>query len=258
MAPASRSSASGQNSPKAGPRLRPSSLVAACFLVLAAVVLAYVGGVMSGRAYAVRHTATAAATRPGAATQPGARGDAGEKPVDLISQGAEAVQDGADAGQRILAPEDLRFARALRNDSANAPEPEPARPVPAMPQATAAAAPGQGAQNAQPGQSAPGGVSTSPFAPAVPEGQAPPPAPAATMFDYVFQVAAFKDEDSVDSLRQRLEGRGLRTRMQRDGKLFLVLVLLRGDAARAAEVPQIMQELHLGQPIVRSRKPAMP
>ena len=46
--------------------------------------------------------------------------------------------------------------------------------------------------------------------------------------------------------------------MQRDGKLFLVLVLLRGDAARAAEVPQIMQELHLGQPIVRSRKPAMP
>ena len=30
------------------------------------------------------------------------------------------------------------------------------------------------------------------------------------------------------------------------------------DAARAAEVPQIMQELHLGQPIVRSRKPAMP
>ena len=220
MAPASRSSASGQNSPKAGPRLRPSSLVAACFLVLAAVVLAYVGGVMSGRAYAVRHTATAAATRPGAATQPGARGDAGEKPVDLISQGAEAV--------------------------------------PAMPQATAAAAPGQGAQNAQPGQSAPGGVSTSPFAPAVPEGQAPPPAPAATMFDYVFQVAAFKDEDSVDSLRQRLEGRGLRTRMQRDGKLFLVLVLLRGDAARAAEVPQIMQELHLGQPIVRSRKPAMP
>ena len=149
---------------------------------------------MSGRAYAVRHTATAAATRPGAATQPGARGDAGEKPVDLISQGAEAAADGGDAGQRILAPEDLCFARALRNDSANAPEPEPARPVPAMPQTTAVAAPGQGSQNAQPGQSAPGGVSTSPFAPAVPEGQAPSPAPAATMFDYVFQVAAFKDE----------------------------------------------------------------
>lgn len=74
------------------------------------------------------------------------------------------------------------------------------------------------------------------------------------MFDYIFQVAAFKDEDSVDALRQRLEGRGLRTRMQRDGKLFLVLVLLRGDAARAAEVPQIMEEMRLGQPMLRSRK----
>ncbi|WP_300909396.1 SPOR domain-containing protein, partial [uncultured Desulfovibrio sp.] len=75
---------------------------------------------------------------------------------------------------------------------------------------------------------------------------------------YVFQVGAFKDEESVDSLRQRLEGRGLRTRMQRDGKLFLVLVLLRGDAARAAEVPRITEELRLGQPILRSRTPAMP
>ena len=35
----------------------------------------------------------------------------------------------------------------------------------------------------------------------------------AFMYDYVFQVGAFKDADSVDSLRQRLEGRGLRTRM---------------------------------------------
>ena len=78
------------------------------------------------------------------------------------------------------------------------------------------------------------------------------------MFDYVFQVGAFKDEESADSLRQRLEGRGLRTRMQRDGKLFLVLVLLRGDASRAAEVPRITEELRLGQPILRSRKPAMP
>ncbi|MDE5878955.1 MAG: SPOR domain-containing protein, partial [Desulfovibrio sp.] len=41
------------------------------------------------------------------------------------------------------------------------------------------------------------------------------------MQDYVFQVGAFRDEDSVDSLRQRLEGRGLRTRMQREGKLYV-------------------------------------
>ncbi len=97
-----------------------------------------------------------------------------------------------------------------------------------------------------------------PFAPAVPPGVAPPPAPPAAMHDYVFQVAALKGEDSVDALRQRLEGRGLRTRMKREGKLLLVLVLLRGDKERAAEVTQTLESMHLGRPILVSRKPVMP
>ncbi len=78
------------------------------------------------------------------------------------------------------------------------------------------------------------------------------------MHDYVFQVAALKGEDSVDALRQRLEGRGLRTRMKREGKLLLVLVLLRGDKERAAEVTQTLESMHLGRPILVSRKPVMP
>lgn len=254
MSPVSRPSASAQDSPKGALRLRPSSLVAACFLVLAAIVLSYVGGVMSGRAYAVRHAAPAGAARGG--TERPSVPD-GDNPVAApVAQGVKAVRDGADAGQRILAPEDLRFARALRNDNAAQGTPEPA--APAQPPVAANGAPALNEQAGQNGQAAPTVVSTAPFAPAVPEGQTPPPAPVATMFDYVFQVGAFKDAESVDSLRQRLEGRGLRTRMQRDGKLFLVLVLLRGDASRAAEVPQITEELHLGQPILRSRKPAMP
>jgi len=95
--------------------------------------------------------------------------------------------------------------------------------------------------------------------------QATSPAPAAfaasaqptpgAMSDYVFQVGAFKDADSVDGLRQRLEGRGLRTRMERSGKLYVVLVLLRGDQARAAEVVHTAESMGLGKPIQRSRKP---
>ncbi|MBD5538841.1 MAG: SPOR domain-containing protein, partial [Desulfovibrio sp.] len=76
--------------------------------------------------------------------------------------------------------------------------------------------------------------------------------------DYVFQMGAFRDEDSVDSLRQRLEGRGLRTRMQREGKLYVVLVLLRGDPARAEEVARIAEELRLGKPLLKSRKSVQP
>ena len=79
--------------------------------------------------------------------------------------------------------------------------------------------------------------------------------PVGNMFDYVFQVGAFKDEESVDSLRQRLEGRGLRTRLQRSGKLLVILVLLRGNEARAAEVAHACEGLNLGKPILRSKTP---
>lgn len=226
-------------------RLRPSSLLAACFLVLAAVALAYVAGVMSGRAYSRNHASQA--TDEAAASTGQAKG---APMADRLPQSAQALEEGAGAGQQVLAAEELRFARALRGqsgvpaqDAASPAQEQSAPPVPPQVVTSAQA-------HAQPDAQVPG-----PASPASPAGlvqAAPPQAPA--MFDYVFQVAAFKDEDSVDALRQRLEGRGLRTRMQRDGKLFLVLVLLRGDAARAAEVPQIMEEMRLGQPMLRSRK----
>lgn len=63
MSSVSRPSISAQDSPKSALRLRPSSLAAACFLVLAAIALSYVGGVMSGRAYAVRHVLPLSAER---------------------------------------------------------------------------------------------------------------------------------------------------------------------------------------------------
>lgn len=76
--------------------------------------------------------------------------------------------------------------------------------------------------------------------------------------DYVFQVAALKDEKSVDSLRQQLEGAGLRTRMERKGKLLLVLVLLRGDETRAAEAVATARSLKLGEPLLLVKKPVTP
>lgn len=221
-------------------RLRPSSLLAACFLVLAAVALAYVAGVMSGRAYSRNHAQT---TQETAARTGQAKGAA---MADRLPQSAQALEEGAGAGQQVLAAEELHFARALRGQSgvpaqgaASPAQEQSALPVPPQVVTSEQA-------HAQPAAQAAG--------PSGPAQAAPPQSPAPAMFDYVFQVAAFKDEDSVDALRQRLEGRGLRTRMQRDGKLFLVLVLLRGDAARAAEVPQIMEEMRLGQPMLRSRK----
>lgn len=247
MAFAAKKPKSGDHNPERSTPLRFSSLLTVCFLVLAAVALAYVAGVMSGRTYASRQSA--AAPKPAA---PEAAADSRDD--------AAAAQENPEKAPRILAPEELRFARALRGRAGEAAAREAGGPLDG------------GAQAAQGGGAGQAAAANPAFRPAIPPATGQPAAPApgaagemplpqavnpAAMFDYVFQVAAFKDEDSVDALRQRLEGRGFRTRMQRDGKLYLVFVLLRGDAARAAEVPQIMHEMHLGEPIVRSRKPVL-
>ena len=70
----------------------------------------------------------------------------------------------------------------------------------------------------------------------------------------VYEDSARELEDSVDALRQRLEGHGLRTRMQREGKLYLVRVLLRGNAERATELVTLLESMRLGKPILVSRK----
>lgn len=198
-----------------GLRLKPGTLAAVAFLFVAALVLAYLGGIMAGRSHwhaPLPETADAA---------------------------APATETPEDERGPVLHPSDLRYATALRV----APGEKPLTPSPPPPD--------QGKDGAPPAM--PPGMR-----PAVPPGQKPPP-PAkptnpATVFDFVFQVAAFKDMESVDDIRQRLEGRGYRTRMERRGNLYVIFLLVRGDAARAAEVPGVLKSLRLGAPLLRSKK----
>lgn len=74
------------------------------------------------------------------------------------------------------------------------------------------------------------------------------------LYDYVFQVAAFKGEDDADRLRKRLEGRGLRTRLQKSGKVQLVMVNLRGTELDAANLREELKRMKLGAPIQASKK----
>ena len=258
MPPALHNSPSSQEDPPKRLCLRPTSLLAASFLVVAAIALAYVGGVMSGRAYWRSHAAQSVVA-----------GSAQGKGIIV-----EPVDETAPK-QRILAPEELRFARLLRGENLPAgmtDGPQPLAPTAggAQPSAQPGAKTPAGQPVAQPGAQAgaqrqQGGTpATVPATPAVQATQATQEGhpvvlnslqPVGNMFDYVFQVGAFKDEESVDGLRQRLEGRGLRTRLQRSGKLLVILVLLRGNEARAAEVVHACESLNLGKPILRSKTP---
>ena len=221
MPAARRSATLSPSGPKArGLRLKPGTLAAVAFLFVAALVLAYLGGIMAGRSH--WHAPQV---------------EAGDAPAPEAEAEAEAPTD--EHGP-VLHPSDLRYATALRV----APGEKPLTPPPPPADKTK-----EGGAPAMP----PG------MRPAVPPGPTPPP-PAqpttpATVVEYVYQVAAFKDMESVDDIRQRLEGRGYRTRMERRGKLYVIFLLVRGDAARAAEVPAVLKSLRLGEPLLRSKKP---
>lgn len=75
------------------------------------------------------------------------------------------------------------------------------------------------------------------------------------LFDWLFQAAAFKDKMDADKLRARLEGRGLRTRQQKSGKVLLVMVSLRGTELDAANLREELQRMKLGAPVLAAKKP---
>ena len=71
----------------------------------------------------------------------------------------------------------------------------------------------------------------------------------------MYQVAAFKSDEDADKLRTRLEGKGLHTRTQKNGKLVLVMVNLRGAEDDAFNLREDLRHMKLGVPIMVSQKP---
>lgn len=224
-----------EGKPPSSLSLRLSSVITFIFLSTAAIVIAYIWGVMVGRSGCVPEYAKNEIVR-----------NETKKEIDTPARNST---------QTILAPQDLDYARVLRNEKARErikqsaqgkAEPEK-NSIPENPVVESTVQTTEKPDEIQ--DKKPAEAELKPAETKVQNDTA-------GMFDYVFQLGAFKDEDTVDALRQKLEGRGLRTRMQRDGKLYLVFVLLRGTAERAAEVPSIARELRLGEPIVRSKKAA--
>lgn len=231
------------NKESRGIQRKAFSIFCACLLVLSCIVVAYVAGVMSGRASAnkARSVQGVGASAP-----------------SLDAEGREGEKNS------ILLAEELEYARVLRSDtpqrkSATSTRQEKGADSQVKNQVQQnAVSDAMRQQNDSSSLAGTGqiGSSASQSPVAVVPGTNPQSSLPA-MFDYVFQVAAMRNEESVDALRQRLEGRGLRTRMQREGKMFLVLVMLRGDEARATEVVQILDSMRLGKPMIRGRKPVI-
>ena len=154
---------------------------------------------------------------------------------------------------------------------------KPVGGAPAAPEGDAAAAPAAASSAPAAPAAAPAAKSSHPFnkpsgnglaawgnapkgaAQPAPEKTAAPAKPQAAtngapLYDFVFQVAAFRNVDDADRLRQRLEGQGLRTRGQKSGKLTLVMVHMRGTDLDAANLKEELQRMRLGSPLQKSKK----
>ena len=80
-------------------------------------------------------------------------------------------------------------------------------------------------------------------------------------FDFVFQAVAYKKREQADSLREKLEGEGLRTRLNidkdKDGKprWYRVQVLYRGTESDLDHVRAIMDDMNIREPKLISKQP---
>jgi hypothetical protein len=80
-------------------------------------------------------------------------------------------------------------------------------------------------------------------------------------FDFVYQVATFRDAEQADKLRERLEGESVRTTLEKspakDGKsLYKVLAVRRGTEEDNKQLLAVLERLKLGPPLLRTKKPA--
>lgn len=83
-------------------------------------------------------------------------------------------------------------------------------------------------------------------------------AAATPLYDYTFQIAAFKTQKDADSLKARLNEMDIRSRVSKSGSVFLVMVSLRGDSGAPARLEDSLSSLKLGAPLMLSRKLASP
>ncbi len=78
------------------------------------------------------------------------------------------------------------------------------------------------------------------------------------LYDYVFQVGAFKSLKDAENLKKALESHKLKAKVQKSGKVCIVLVSVRGSETAATELASRIRPLKLGKPLQLSKKQVTP
>ena len=253
--------------------LPPLALMALVVIFAAAVGWAFFMGVVIGKGQNPEERVSALLSDPPqqeAAAEDGARQPLLDSPLLPEGAAAPAAAQSAQAAQAPqAAPQDTAAAADGQNAGKEAAPQAGSTPADkttaaakptypfARPQGESLAAWGispdsQKARQASPQADRP---ATATRAPAANREATPPAEP---LFDYVYQVAAFRDKEDADRLRKTLNGHGMRARVIKSGKVQLVLVMLRGTERDAENLRQEMENMGLGTPLRTSKKPVTP
>lgn len=235
-----------EKSTKGAVRLTGQRIFCGVCLLLVLMPLVFMGGVLAGRSQLEKELA---AESPMAALTEEQQTQTEKTPQQDTTEGAKEEK----SGDAILKPQELTFARVLRAaPGEKVPEFGKIRPLePVKPRVPKPIPDGDqlGQQVLTEPVMAPG------MSPAVESGPPEPPTQEADLFDFVFQVAAFHSAAKAEEMRMRIEAEGFRSRMEKSGRLYVVLLLSRGPKSRVQEVREVLQHMRLGEPIERSRRP---
>lgn len=225
-----------------GVRLTGQRFFGGLFILFVAVPLVYLGGFLAGRSALEEELALASDIPKSAVEQPDVSEEASGEPdgKDAARDRARNGRKGEESDDGILKPQELAFSRFLRAaPGEKVSEPKPLQNLPpAVPKDDPAAVP------MTPGMS-----------PASATGGPPEkPEQTASLYDFVYQVAAFRTQEDAETARIQIEAEGFRSRLEHNGSLYIVLLLSRGPLSRVNEIMETTTKLRLGTPIERSRK----
>lgn len=76
----------------------------------------------------------------------------------------------------------------------------------------------------------------------------------AQKYDYTFQVAALRSQDDAKKMSATLGKNGFRSNVRKDGRVWLVLLSLRGGSNEVTAMQKKLASLKMGKPMQLSRK----
>lgn len=74
------------------------------------------------------------------------------------------------------------------------------------------------------------------------------------LFDFSFQIAAFKTLAEAENLQKKLAAISVKTKIQKSGKVQLLIATIRGPAKTPENLQQKLLPLKLGKPLQLSKK----